>query len=223
VDSAGLTVASGGNSNAKQGGSTTLTGSGGIRNTSGMGGSTPTGGTVAQGGNSAQGGTSACKPQTEICNGRDDDCNQTIDNEAGCPFPVRYFEKHAYLLVPMALTWNDAAAFCRDRGYILIVLNEEKEEDWFFGQLTELRRSSEVAQMPWWLGYTDAEQEGTWVASDGSIIEYTNWLPGKPNNKDKDGLPENCGSLESPPAGPAWNDVGCTTIQTPFACESRNP
>jgi hypothetical protein len=209
--------------NDKQGGrSATPGGSGGIRNTGPMGGSTPTAGTSGQGGSPGQGGTPApvCTPRAETCNGRDDDCNQTIDNDAGCPFPVRHFEKHAYLLVPMAVNWVDAAAYCRNLGYHLVVPNDSREDVWLFGQITELRRTSEVALMPWWLGYTDEAQEGTWVPSDGSMIGYTNWVPGKPNNRDKDGLPENCASLESYREGPAWNDVGCVTIQTPFACES---
>lgn len=229
VDGAGLVVnstkpnATGGTRNLSGGaGGTTggnKAGSGGTGqsggSTAGSGGAAITGGTKGTGGQSP--GT--CVPQTETCNGRDDNCDQTIDDNAGCPFIPQYFEKHAYLFVPMLMTWADAESYCESQGYTLVSINNENESRWFDEQVRQLQRTFELARSPWWMGYTDEAVEGKWVWSDGSNSGFTAWAEGKPNNRDRDGHPENCGAIEGSTNVGRWNDVGCE-LELPFACEA---
>ena len=39
---------------------------------------------------------------------------------------------------------------------------------------------------PFWLGFSDAAVEGTFVWSSGEPVHYTNWNPGEPNNNNGD-------------------------------------
>ncbi len=73
----GATNSGGGSSTAGQGGSGTQGGS----SAGGQGGSVAQAGT--DGGGAAGDTSTACTPHPELCNGKDDDCDGTIDN--GCP------------------------------------------------------------------------------------------------------------------------------------------
>jgi hypothetical protein len=53
-----------------------------------------------------------------------------------------------------------------------------------------------------WIGANDLASEGTWVWSDGTPWDYSNWLPGEPNGW----TGENCGHFWD---GPGWNDHSC--------------
>jgi hypothetical protein len=76
------------------------------------------------------------------------------------------------------------------------------------------------AGWPYWVGATDAEQEGIWRWVDGTIfwisasstaIGYHNWLAGEPNNV---GGIENCMEV----GNGNWNDIPCNTRTLPFVC-----
>jgi len=55
------------------------------------------------------------------------------------------------------------------------------------------------------IGFTDQVDEGNFVWSDGTEVDYTNWGGGEPNDW---GNNEDCTVLK--PQG-YWNDVSCTT------------
>ena len=38
-----------------------------------------------------------------------------------------------------------------------------------------------------WIGVNDIDEEGTFVSTDGSVLTYTNWRTGEPNNNGIDG------------------------------------
>ena len=55
-----------------------------------------------------------------------------------------------------------------------------------------------------YVGGTDAASEGTFVWTDGSPFDFTNWLGGEPNNS---GDGEDCLQINDSLGG--WNDVPC--------------
>ena len=87
------------------------------------------------------------------------------------------------------------------------------------------RKSSQTgvtASDRYWIGYTDAATEGTWVWDTGSSATYTNWLSSEPNG----GTSENC-TLTVATSGRGWGDFNCsaTTDSSSRAlgavCEAR--
>jgi len=65
---------------------------------------------------------------------------------------------------------NDAIAL----GGHLVTINDAAEEAWL--------RSNFGSQSRYWIGFTDAAQEGTWVWSSGEPVTYTHWDEGEANN-----------------------------------------
>ncbi|XP_018431446.1 PREDICTED: regenerating islet-derived protein 4-like, partial [Nanorana parkeri] len=65
---------------------------------------------------------------------------------------------------------------------------------------------------PVWIGLHDPEQNGRWKWNDGSMYNFRSWLPGQPDNHQRD---EYCGEefLQ-------WNDRGCKVVQ-PYVCKYR--
>lgn len=60
-------------------------------------------------------------------------------------------------------------------------MNDDEENDWITdvsGLLDHLERA--------WIGFSDADEEGTWVWESGGSGAYTNWGEGKPNELDND-------------------------------------
>ena len=67
-------------------------------------------------------------------------------------------------------------------------------------------------KQPVWLGGSDSAEENKWVWTDGTKFEYTNWVPGEPN----DGGNEDC--LE---VGHMWNDRSCNNYMYKFICKKQ--
>ena len=61
------------------------------------------------------------------------------------------------------------------------------------------------------IGANDIDAEGSWVWTDGSVWNYTNWFPGEPNNFN--GV-EHCviGLIGG------WTDFQCA-VRFPFICK----
>ncbi|KAJ8272623.1 hypothetical protein GJAV_G00091410 [Gymnothorax javanicus] len=79
--------------------------------------------------------------------------------------------------------------------------SEHSEEDHKF--LKALQRRNDQRVMPFWIGLSHRHQEGTWMWTDGSPVDYEKWIPGQPDNLDNN---EHCvhsdyGYLRN------WNDV----------------
>jgi len=86
---------------------------------------------------------------------------------------------HTYHLLEYS-SWSIARVAALQLGGDLITVNNENENDWLmetFGTFGGENRSL-------WLGYNDAETEGTWVWANGETPDYENWSPGggPPNN-----------------------------------------
>ncbi|MCX6873975.1 MAG: C-type lectin domain-containing protein [Verrucomicrobia bacterium] len=111
---------------------------------------------------------------------------------------------HRYFLLT-ASSWtaarDEAAAFGGD----LVVINDAAEEAWVwntFGNLGGTPRNL-------WIGLRRLVNAGPFLWVDGTPLDYTNWLPGEPNN---DGGLENHALIYAYPHLPegtvgGWNDV----------------
>ena len=65
-------------------------------------------------------------------------------------------------------SWDDAQAKAFDEGAHLVAINDAAEQEW-------LVRVFSTA--PYWIGLTDAANEGEWRWTSGEPVTYTNWAP----------------------------------------------
>ena len=114
-----------------------------------------------------------------------------------------------YTYCPVTKSFADARTACQDLGAGDLVEFATKEEFDAFASRTSTRSTV-------WIGYTDAEEEGTfkWVSGNAyytpGVSEF--WRTGEPNNTDDN---EHCASLEY-----GWaNDSDCEEALD-FACRT---
>ena len=72
------------------------------------------------------------------------------------------------------MTYNAAKTQCESDGSFLAIPRSETENYY----IADLIPNSNI-----WIGINDIDQEGLFVAVDGSNITYTNWDSGEPNNE----------------------------------------
>lgn len=101
------------------------------------------------------------------------------------PWPVpkkgaQQFKGHWYKVFPDKLTWQQAKAKCEEMGGHLVVVHDANEEAF----IKNLAANAGLGNV--WLGASDQAQEGRWVWVDGTPLNYANWGPSQPNNKDNE-------------------------------------
>ena len=138
--------------------------------------------------------------------GEDTDCDGT-DAQA------TWFDDSTYfVMLPINnLTWSQANDNCIDVGYDGLASVLSEDEQTFF---ETMRRDSDLNAGAWF-GYTDAEEDGIWVWSDGSESDYTNWGDQEPNGEAN----ENCGEFTG---SGGWNDLSCDTTRALSLCQWRH-
>jgi len=107
----------------------------------------------------------------------------------------------AYSVNDTAVTWAQARDACVAAGGNLAVVDDAQESA-TYGNLG--------AQ--YWIGGSDAAQEGTWRWVTGQALAYTNWAAGQPDNAG--GVQD---ALTIRPGG-AWSDENGATAR-PYLCE----
>lgn len=86
------------------------------------------------------------------------------------------YEGHSYAVCDEAMSWDDAKAACEMRGGHLVVINDEKEQQF-------LQTIVIGGKKPYyWIGLSDSETEGTFKWVNGDSLTYTNWGEGQPDN-----------------------------------------
>jgi len=97
--------------------------------------------------------------------------------------------------------WVDAKSLCQLDGGELASIRNARE--WQFVKGILANTSSGVTHV--WLGGSDTKQEGSWVWTDGSSVNYSDWYGSQPN----DGTRGNC-LLSSGGYNWKWFDSVCT-------------
>lgn len=117
-------------------------------------------------------------------------------------------------------TWIGAVEYCARNGWKLVVVDSEAKQ-MKIESLAKNLDAFKSGKVELWIGANDQTKEGrfVWIAN-GKPVEYSNWLPGKPDNKDGK---EHCVHLWYEKAKKfnwEWNDVVCTSKRR-FVCERK--
>jgi hypothetical protein len=116
-----------------------------------------------------------------------------------------------YTLMTDARTWTDAEKACKAAGKQLATVRSAAQN----AQLLTAAAGNRV-----WIGGTDAASESLWVWSpSNTLLSYTNWHPGEPNDWPGSGG-EDCLEFNFPNGnGGKWNDASCTGVKK-YVCET---
>jgi len=124
--------------------------------------------------------------------------------EGSTPFAGSY-----YRVFNQKMTWDEAKKFCQQKGGALAVIETAKENA-FVSRLVSKNIGKGATWIHWpYIGCSKVR--GSWVWVDGSKMNLAFWLPGQPDNPDK----EFC--LQISPAG-KWNDA-LPAHRSGFVCE----
>lgn len=124
------------------------------------------------------------------------------------------YNGHYYLIYTgTAETWDDAKAFCENRGGYLAVIADQEENDALYGYLL----SAEITTA--YFGLYETE-EGVWNWVENEQSDYFNWAPGEPSNSNGT---ERYGEYYYKFTDGTWNDgdYNYTTVMDTisFICE----
>ncbi|XP_070175303.1 macrophage mannose receptor 1-like [Littorina saxatilis] len=105
------------------------------------------------------------------------------------------------------LSWMESRDYCRTLGGDLLSVWNKNMANYVANRV--LNNSS---QETYWIGLNDRDSEQGHVWSDDHGVDYTNWLPGEPNDYDNR---EDCVNWAFPANG--WNDDNCYIARN-FIC-----
>lgn len=90
---------------------------------------------------------------------------------------------YTYSVSQATMNWQSAKSFCEGNSAQLAI----------HGLEDVTTKVSYDGDTNLWIGFSDIETEGTWVAVDGSDVTISNWQTGQPNNNNAG---EDCAMLK---------------------------
>ncbi|NXA40941.1 MRC2 protein, partial [Eudromia elegans] len=117
----------------------------------------------------------------------------------------KFFEHHS--------TWVQAQRICTWFQAELVSVHNQAELD-FLGQ--NLKKFSRGQEQHWWIGLHTYENDGRFKWSDGSLLNFISWAPGKPRPISKD---KKCVYMTA--SREDWGDQKCLTA-LPYICKRSN-
>ncbi|XP_067236909.1 galactose-specific lectin nattectin-like [Chanodichthys erythropterus] len=117
------------------------------------------------------------------------------------------FECRCFKFISDLQTWARAERSCLDYDGNLASVHSHGE----YTFLQKLVRQGTHGTTPTWIGGSDAAEEGVWLWSDGTKMNYEIWAPRQPDNYEV----EHC--LEMNFENGNWNDRKCHE-KRPYVC-----
>jgi len=166
----------------------------------------------------------ACVPRTEVCDGLDNNCNGSVDEQAcptGCIGMSSLGSGYMFCYAQgQRRNWLAAETECENRGMHLAEVDDAVENAFIRRVMRSVGFDGNV-----WLGGSDQASEGRWVWTDGTQFwvggangsrvggNYTNWSIGQPNAGHIDA---DCNDMAQ--GVDTWHDEQCGLLQA-FMCE----
>jgi len=149
--------------------------------------------------------------ESEVCNGRDDDCDGDVDEGNVCGgLDDQCFEQTIqdtrYLGCLREQSWSDGVDTCvRHQGILTTAYVDEEA-------MALLDQYAGILPPEWWIGVNDRDEEGAWVDTTGAPMAYTQWIADEPNGAET----SDCVFFSLPDHG--WRDAPCDDLR-PVVCE----
>ncbi|XP_046337489.2 perlucin-like [Haliotis rufescens] len=128
-----------------------------------------------------------------------------------CPTGFAQHGNSCYWFSNVRGSFAEARGYCQFLRSHLARITSKEEDDFVRHKAKELGRG-------FWLGATDLITEGAFRWEGGVPLNYTNWIPGQPDNENIHNNPEHC--LMIAKRGNRWNDLECV-VEIYFICERR--
>ena len=120
----------------------------------------------------------------------------TVRAEVTKAEPVLFAGHYYQVFSRNEMNWDEAAAFCRDKGGYLASITSAAEDQFTYSYV---RQNGYVSVL---FGLTDQETEGVWSWQNGENFGYSNWADGEPNG----GQSENYAMYYEAFTDGTWND-----------------
>ncbi|XP_059149107.1 macrophage mannose receptor 1-like [Physella acuta] len=132
------------------------------------------------------------------------------DKMWGCPGGWTSYGVSCYAMFsyPDGVTFSDASTFCSQKQATLASIANDAENRYIFSQITRGYNDGV------WIGLNDQKRENSFEWTDNSLVTYTNWNPGEPNNVNQ----EDCVTMLANANG-KWNDATCDSKYKLIACK----
>ncbi|XP_052439743.1 C-type lectin domain family 4 member F-like [Carassius gibelio] len=119
-----------------------------------------------------------------------------------------------YFMSSMKKSWTESRRDCTERGADLIIINNREEQDF----VTKITDKGEF-----WIGVTDAKEEGRWKWVDGTSVTSGFWASSGHITEPNGGRRENCAVtyLKRHPELIGWIDADCNGAYQ-WICEKRS-
>ncbi|XP_030076595.1 C-type mannose receptor 2 [Microcaecilia unicolor] len=125
---------------------------------------------------------------------------------------VRYRDAE-YKISEHQATWIQSQRICTWLSAELVSIHNQAELD-FLGQV--LQKVSREQEQHWWIGLHTYENDGRFRWSDGTVLNFVAWAPGKPRPITKD---KKCVYMTA--SREDWGDQKCLTA-LPYICKRSN-
>ena len=114
-----------------------------------------------------------------------------------------------------SVTWFQAFSYCNSIGTTLASIHSIDESNFARDSLIRYYTSEFGYELYGWIGLVDLYEEGTFIWTDGTDVNYTNWGEGEPN----DYYGEDCTHIREDFL--TWNDIACDCYCfSQFVCNS---
>jgi len=96
-----------------------------------------------------------------------------------CPTPWTFLSHGCYLFLTSESTnWSTAKNTCEDLNAHLVKIETAEENEELYNEAVRLGMTEVTA----WIGLNDMAEEGTWIWTDGTRVDFTNWSQSQPDN-----------------------------------------
>lgn len=137
--------------------------------------------------------------------------------QSDIPTDAVEFNGHYYYVYDLdtVTTWEEAKEYCESQGGYLATITGQEEDEFVYAYL---RNNFDYESA--YFGFTDRDEEGTWVWDNGEVSSYTNWHSGEPNSENPN---EDFAMYYYKYSDGSWNDgdFGNRTVNSGrvFICE----
>ncbi|XP_053199127.1 C-type mannose receptor 2-like [Scomber japonicus] len=98
---------------------------------------------------------------------------------SACPYGWTRIFRRCFRYMSTPKRWARAEQHCQRLGGNLASIHSPKQYRKTQAMISSLTRRT----VGLWIGGSDAQEEKTWLWSDGKEFKYENWCPGQPNNQ----------------------------------------